>query len=1092
MGLDWLSFAFSEIFAMSSRAAVLIVLVLAAQTLGGRWLGPEWRYRLWLLVLVRLMLPVSIESRLSVFNYVRPDGLRFVWVRPAPALGVTAHNTIVTRPGFEAGSTTVQHDLLPVGIRPSVTVTPQTRTRWTAYFIGALVWLLGVAALGGRLVWTSRRLGARIGRVLPKTDLDLLRLVRKCQEAVGTRSSICLIETPAVRTPALWGFSVPRLLVPSGFFARFDLGALRFILLHELYHVRRRDIAVNWLAALLQVVYWFNPLVWIAFARMRVERELACDARVLGHLGSGEAREYGATILKLLERPVGPTAAPTLVGVLENGRQLKRRIRLISNFEPRAGRQRWVAVSAASALALVGLTDPGEQRPAFGGPRPQFSDRAPAGLLVLDVRDAETGLPIVGARVNDKWVTGEDGRCAIPGSPPLFLRVTASGHVPAMIEQSALADAQEPRVVSLDRGICGGGAVHDAEGRPVAGARVTVLEPGSESGFHIKIPVETGPDGRWSTSEIPAGRDQLGVRVVHPDFVEKLFSTGVVGQWPGTREKPARVNLDDLRAERALLVIGRGITIEGAVRDLAGDPIEGAEVRQGYSWGIGPYGETRTGADGRFKFGNGVQGKLTLTVLAHGFAPQLRTFDVFPGMGPIEFYLARGRIVRGVVVGESERPIAGATISGSDPFDWRTTTDSEGRFVWDSAPTKPAAVNVTAEGYAVARVMLEPAGPDTRITLRRLRAFEVRGTVRDADTGSPIPGFEVRVSTARTPLGKFVEHRPAVSGHHGSFVLGLQDRIESYGLEIRADGYVPDRSCWVQSARGNASVVVALRKGLALRGVVLSPDGRPAARAQILSSAERPVEMIVPGRFRADAGNSPRGSETNGSGQFSVALEPDSRVIVVAHNEGYAISTPGSTDSSGSIRLERWGRLEGTLRVGASPMAGETVSLSGTSGFLRVAISVLTDAAGRFSFERVPGGAYEIARRIELDQAVGRLTQTQYLVIRAGERSVVELGGQGSPVIGKIVFVARSPQIAWNTFLHLLESLDSGPSARRYAVEFDRSGGYRIEDVPAGHYRLTLRIPGMPDNIYTREVVVPEVPGGRSDTPVNLGTLTLR
>jgi hypothetical protein len=59
-------------------------------------------------------------------------------------------------------------------------------------------------------------------------------------------------------------------------------------------------------------------------------------------------------------------------------------------------------------------------------------------------------------------------------------------------------------------------------------------------------------------------------------------------------------------------------------------------------------------------------------------------------------------------------------------------------------------------------------------------------------------------------------------------------------------------------------------------------------------------------------------------------------------------------------------------------------------------------------------------------------------------------------------------------------------------VEFDRSGGYRIEDVPAGHYRLTLRIPDLPGNIYTREVVVPEVPGGRSDTPVNLGTLTLR
>jgi beta-lactamase regulating signal transducer with metallopeptidase domain len=86
VGAEWIAFAFSEIVAeivaMSWRAAVLIVIILAAQILVGRWLGPEWRYRLWLLVLVRLMLPTSIESRLSIFNYLRPDGLRLVWVRP--------------------------------------------------------------------------------------------------------------------------------------------------------------------------------------------------------------------------------------------------------------------------------------------------------------------------------------------------------------------------------------------------------------------------------------------------------------------------------------------------------------------------------------------------------------------------------------------------------------------------------------------------------------------------------------------------------------------------------------------------------------------------------------------------------------------------------------------------------------------------------------------------------------------------------------------------------------------------------------------------------------------------------------------------
>ena len=92
MDLDWLAPAFSDTVALSSRAAVLIVLILAAQILGGRWLGPEWRYRLWLLVVVRLLLPASFESRLSVFNYVRPDG-SFISMDPID-LGYPLHASL--------------------------------------------------------------------------------------------------------------------------------------------------------------------------------------------------------------------------------------------------------------------------------------------------------------------------------------------------------------------------------------------------------------------------------------------------------------------------------------------------------------------------------------------------------------------------------------------------------------------------------------------------------------------------------------------------------------------------------------------------------------------------------------------------------------------------------------------------------------------------------------------------------------------------------------------------------------------------------------------------------------------------------------
>src|SRR5437762_409184 len=97
---------------------------------------------------------------------------------------------------------------------------------------------------------------------------------------------------------------------------------LRFVFLHELAHLKRRDIAVNWLTTILQILHWFNPLVWLAFARMRVDRELACDELALSFAAAGESKSYGGAIIKLVEGFARPAALPGLVGILEDRQQM--------------------------------------------------------------------------------------------------------------------------------------------------------------------------------------------------------------------------------------------------------------------------------------------------------------------------------------------------------------------------------------------------------------------------------------------------------------------------------------------------------------------------------------------------------------------------------------------------------------------------------------------------------------------------------------------------------------------------------------------------------------------------------------------------
>ena len=145
-------------------------------------------------------------------------------------------------------------------------------------------------------------------------------------------------------------------LLPRGFIGRFSTKELRFILLHELAHLKRRDILFNWLAAILQIFHWFNPLIWFGFARWRGDRELACDALALETAGVEQNKEYGQTILRLLENFTHRAAVP---GIGRNiGRQKTIAMAYSDDCRISSGPKFGLVTAALFAgIGLVCLTD---------------------------------------------------------------------------------------------------------------------------------------------------------------------------------------------------------------------------------------------------------------------------------------------------------------------------------------------------------------------------------------------------------------------------------------------------------------------------------------------------------------------------------------------------------------------------------------------------------------------------------------------------------------------------------------------------------------------------------------------------------------
>jgi len=334
----------------SWQASVLIVMVLAMQWLLGGRLSPRWRFRLWLLVALRLALPWTVPSTVSPFNLVRlssvsapMDAAKIAQVLPVFPDSMVPQLSEPASPQPTSHSAPVQAPAAP----PSFSL-PRI---WLP-----LVWAAGASVVILGLVTNHIRFHRKVAGNRPLIDEAALNLLEDCKNRMGIRAPVSLVETAAVYGPALFRFLRPRILLPPGFTRSFSHDELRFVFLHELGHVKRHDILLGWLMALLQVLHWFNPLVWVAFARMRVDRELACDAVALSYTDDHEYKGYGRTVIKLLEHFGDSLRAPSLAGIVEDRKQMKERITMIAKFQ-KTDRGLALAVCLFAGLALVTLTD---------------------------------------------------------------------------------------------------------------------------------------------------------------------------------------------------------------------------------------------------------------------------------------------------------------------------------------------------------------------------------------------------------------------------------------------------------------------------------------------------------------------------------------------------------------------------------------------------------------------------------------------------------------------------------------------------------------------------------------------------------------
>ncbi len=358
------------------QAAILIAVILVMRAVLAARLSPGWRFALWGLVLMRLLAPAIPAGPLSLFRLAASmdptrQGVGDRSERPPSSFFQSPGRVRaeVSRPTVDRDSSSVRPPLdeVSAGDRGSARLTPAPApSPRTPVRIAGLIWLVGVLLLSGRTaraaVWLRRR--SRDWSVVE--DPSLLDLFDACRRTMGVRRPVRLRLTASRLGPAVTGLWRPCVLVPREMLASASPADLEHILLHELAHIRRWDVAVQWPLTAASILHWFNPAVWFAASRMQADRELACDADVLRRLGRDRRAAYGTTVLNLAAGLDFPRPRTALVGVFGTRRHLQERIIMIARYRPIGRGWGWLAAGLLLGLAVTGLTDAANPGPVEG------------------------------------------------------------------------------------------------------------------------------------------------------------------------------------------------------------------------------------------------------------------------------------------------------------------------------------------------------------------------------------------------------------------------------------------------------------------------------------------------------------------------------------------------------------------------------------------------------------------------------------------------------------------------------------------------------------------------------------------------------
>lgn len=360
---------FRVILSLSISGGLVGLLILLFRPVTRRFFAKRWTYYLWLLLLVRLLVPIhadinlmgQLSEMLAVADsrQVSVEGPEAGQIENVEAEGLSGIAT-----GMEsaeiADETFDAADIENAGLNKTAVAESvdrqKTNRRADIFQIAGICWIIGVFLTAVYRICTYKSFvrGINAG-CISVTDRRILNKAAEIQTRLGIIKEVPLYENTDVKIPMLIGLRKPHIVLPSKLLAEMDVreNDIRLILHHELIHYKRRDIWYKWLFQAVLCVHWFNPLLYLFNRKFNVDCELSCDEVVMTLLSEEGRRIYGNVLLDVAERNLSEETftvhrnVPAMT-LLEEKATLKERLQGIAGYQKKG-----FIIGFCSALVLA-------------------------------------------------------------------------------------------------------------------------------------------------------------------------------------------------------------------------------------------------------------------------------------------------------------------------------------------------------------------------------------------------------------------------------------------------------------------------------------------------------------------------------------------------------------------------------------------------------------------------------------------------------------------------------------------------------------------------------------------------------------------